>query len=73
MDLNKLFKPVQTMPKIASDVDPKSVLCAFFKQGLCGKGNKCKYSHDLAVENKSAKKNLYVDSRDVKKGLFLVF
>uniref|UniRef100_A0AC34RQD0 C3H1-type domain-containing protein n=1 Tax=Panagrolaimus sp. JU765 TaxID=591449 RepID=A0AC34RQD0_9BILA len=67
MDLNKLFKPVQAMPKVAGDVDPKTVLCAFFKQGLCGKGNKCKYSHDLTVENKSAKRNLYVDSRDLRK------
>lgn len=68
MDLNKLFKPVQSMPKVAADVDPKSVLCAFFKAGLCGKGNKCKYSHDMSVVNKSAKRNLYVDSRDVNKG-----
>uniref|UniRef100_A0A7E4V2T0 Zinc finger CCCH domain-containing protein 15 homolog n=1 Tax=Panagrellus redivivus TaxID=6233 RepID=A0A7E4V2T0_PANRE len=67
LDLNNLFKPVQSMPKVAGDVDPKSVLCVFFKQGLCQKGNKCKFSHDLAVEQKTAKRNLYVDSRDLKK------
>jgi hypothetical protein len=66
-DLNKLFKPVQTMPKVADDVDPKSVLCVFFKQGLCQKGNKCKYSHDLATQQKTAKRNLYVDSRETNK------
>uniref|UniRef100_A0A914XD30 C3H1-type domain-containing protein n=1 Tax=Plectus sambesii TaxID=2011161 RepID=A0A914XD30_9BILA len=66
-DLNKLLRPVTEMPKIAKDVDPKSVLCLFFKQGMCHKGNKCKFSHDLAIENKSVKRNLYVDSRDIGK------
>jgi len=66
LDLSKIFKPVQTMPKIADDVDPKSVLCVFFKQGLCTKGKKCKFSHDLSVQQKTAKRNLYFDSRDLK-------
>lgn len=66
-DMSKIFKPVQDMPKVAADVDPKSVLCVFFKQGLCTKGKKCKFSHDLAVQQKTAKRNLYVDSRDLKK------
>ena len=44
-------------------VDPKSVFCAFFKQGLCKKGDKCKFSHDPSVEGKAAKRNLYADSR----------
>ncbi|KAK6727243.1 hypothetical protein RB195_005136 [Necator americanus] len=64
-DLNKLLRPVEQ--KVQRDVDPKSVLCAFFKSGMCHKGAKCKFSHDLAVEQKSQKKNLYVDSRDLKK------
>ena len=42
-------------------MDPKSVFCAFFKQGLCKKGDKCKFSHDPTVERKSAKRNLYAD------------
>lgn len=44
--------------------DPKSVLCAFYKQGLCGKGDKCKFSHDLSVERKGEKRSLYTDIRD---------
>ena len=44
-------------------MDPKSVLCEFFKQGHCARGNKCKYSHDLAIERKAAKIDLYTDAR----------
>ena len=44
-----------------SGVDPKSVLCAFFKSGQCKKGDKCKFSHDLNVARKSEKKNIYGD------------
>ncbi|KAK7112415.1 zinc finger CCCH domain-containing protein 15-like [Littorina saxatilis] len=55
-ELNTLFRPVQT---VAKGVDPKSVLCAFFKQGQCTKGDKCKFSHDLTIERKSAKRSLY--------------
>ena len=45
-------------------VDPKTVVCTFFKQGNCEKGKKCKFSHDLAVERKGEKKNLYQDTRE---------
>lgn len=60
-----LLRPVQTQ-KVPFGVDPKTVLCAFFKAGHCDKGNKCKFSHDLDVDRKVEKKNLYADSREEK-------
>lgn len=66
-ELNAIFRPVTTQ-KVERGVDPKSVLCAFFKQGQCTKGDKCKFSHDLKIEKKSEKKSVYVDMRDDKEG-----
>lgn len=63
-ELQGLFKPVQQTQKISAGADPKSVLCLFFKEGLCKKGDKCKFSHDLSLENKTEKRSMYVDSRD---------
>ena len=53
----ELFKPVQVQ-KVPFGVDPKTVLCQFFKKGTCDKGKKCKFSHDLAVERKGEKRSL---------------
>lgn len=60
-----LLKPVQVQ-KVPFGVDPKTVLCAFYKAGSCDKGNKCKFSHDLDVGRKVEKKNLYEDNREDK-------
>uniref|UniRef100_A0A915IEA1 C3H1-type domain-containing protein n=1 Tax=Romanomermis culicivorax TaxID=13658 RepID=A0A915IEA1_ROMCU len=65
-DITKLLKPVAGAVKVDKDVDPKSILCMFFKQGMCQKGDKCKFSHDLEIERKSEKKNIFVDKRDDK-------
>lgn len=63
-------------------MDPKTVLCAFFKgmhkrvnhvsptpllAAQCNKGAKCKFSHDLNIERKAEKINLYADARDEEK------
>lgn len=60
-----LLKPVQTQ-KVPFGVDPKTVLCTFYKAGHCDKGTKCKFSHDLNVGRKVEKKNLYEDGREEK-------
>jgi hypothetical protein len=65
-ELNEIFKPVISKQKIEAGVDPKSILCAFFKQGQCSKGDKCKFSHNLQVEHKSAKRDIFTDTRDAK-------
>lgn len=59
----ELFKPVQVQ-KVPFGVDPKTILCQFYKKGHCDKGRKCKFSHDLNVERKQEKKNLYTDTRE---------
>jgi len=57
-----LNKPAQ-IQKVPFGVDPKTVLCIFFKKGNCEKGKKCKFSHDLEMERKTEKRNLYSDTR----------
>ena len=45
-------------------VDHKKTLCAYFKAGVCEKGKKCKFSHDLALEDsRSIAIDLYSDPR----------
>lgn len=61
MELSELFK--QPPQKVPFGVDPKSILCQYFKQGFCDKGKKCKFSHNLDVEKRSEKKDIYTDSR----------
>ncbi|KAH8677340.1 hypothetical protein BX600DRAFT_506387 [Xylariales sp. PMI_506] len=56
-------QPAQ-IQKVPFGVDPKTVLCIFFKKGNCEKGKKCKFSHDLTVERKTEKKSLYTDGRE---------
>jgi hypothetical protein len=62
----ELFKPVQ-IQKVPFGVDPKTVLCQFFKKGACEKGRKCKFSHDPSMSIKGEKKSLYTDTRELEK------
>ncbi|CAO3622531.1 unnamed protein product [Cunninghamella blakesleeana] len=63
LELQELFKPVQIAQKVPFGTDPKFVLCINFKNGNCEKGTKCKFSHNLNVNCKVEKKDLYTDSR----------
>ncbi|KAK6228115.1 hypothetical protein QUC31_006490 [Theobroma cacao] len=63
-ELNDLFKIAVTQPKVPVGVDPKSIVCEFFKVGQCMKGFKCKFSHDLNVQRKGEKIDIYSDKRD---------
>ncbi len=45
-------------------VDPKSIVCEFFKRGMCTKGDKCKYSHNLEQTRKAEKIDIYTDRRE---------
>ncbi|KAJ1948165.1 Translation machinery-associated protein 46 [Linderina macrospora] len=66
LEMLELFKPVQTQ-KVPFGVNPKSVLCQFFKAGQCSKGDRCKFSHDLSIERKGQKMDIYTDKRDADK------
>ncbi|KAF5184359.1 Zinc finger ccch domain-containing protein 15-like protein [Thalictrum thalictroides] len=63
-ELNDLFKVAVSQPKVPLGVDPKSILCEFFKAGQCAKGFKCKFSHDLNIQRKGEKIDIYSDKRD---------
>ncbi|KAK9486906.1 hypothetical protein V1527DRAFT_27663 [Lipomyces starkeyi] len=63
----ELFKPVLQAQKVPFGVDPKTVLCIYFKQGTCTKGSRCKFSHDPDVDRKTQKKDLYTDARESEK------
>ncbi|KAI9498933.1 hypothetical protein BDB00DRAFT_797374 [Zychaea mexicana] len=66
LELEELFKPVQVPQKVPFGTDPKSVICQYFKAGHCERGAKCKFSHDLNIERKSQKKDVYTDAREDK-------
>lgn len=50
---------------MSAGVDPKSIVCEYFRAGQCTKGFKCKFSHDLAVERKGGKIDLFTDTYDL--------
>lgn len=47
-----------------SAVDKKATLCPYFKAGVCEKGKKCKFSHDITIEDqRTLAIDLYSDPR----------
>jgi len=63
-EMAQITKVAVQQQKVPFGVDPKTVVCAYFKVGQCAKGDKCKFAHDLALERKATKINLYTDARD---------
>ncbi|KAI0137227.1 hypothetical protein BJ170DRAFT_48981 [Xylariales sp. AK1849] len=62
-ETDALMNKEAQVQKVPFGVDPKTVVCIFFKKGNCEKGKRCKFSHDLAMERKTEKRNLYTDGR----------
>jgi len=61
-----LFRKVEEKQKpqtIPPGVDPKSVLCIYFKQGNCQAAANCKFGHDLALDGKREKADMFTDNR----------
>ncbi|KAK9845701.1 hypothetical protein WJX81_000013 [Elliptochloris bilobata] len=63
-ELDELFAEAIKQPKVPVGVDPKSIVCEFFRHGKCTKGFKCKFAHDLAVERKGGKIDIFSDRRE---------
>ena len=42
-------------------------VCEYFKRGLCQRGKKCKYSHDLSTTRVAKKKAIYEEEEDPEK------
>ncbi|KAG6427400.1 hypothetical protein SASPL_111644 [Salvia splendens] len=53
---------------LSPGVDPKSILCEHLKVGQCAKGFKCKFSHDLNVQRKGEKIDIYSDTWEEEQG-----
>jgi hypothetical protein len=68
-ELAALFALTIKQPKVPPGVDPKSIVCEYFRAGQCTKGFKCKFSHDLNVERKGTKVDIYSDKRDEDEGM----
>ena len=49
---------------VIAGVDPKSIVCEYFRHGRCTKGFKCKFAHDLNVERKGGKIDLFTERQD---------
>lgn len=60
--LNALYRDASKLREDEEEEDPANVVCPYYKQGLCQKGKKCIYSHDLTLD-RNEDIDLYVDQR----------
>jgi len=65
--LNFIVKTVTNIKQQEAEEgeDSKTILCAFFKEGVCKKGDNCIYSHDMNVNFNQGALDIYTDLRDV--------
>jgi hypothetical protein len=66
--LNSLYKTVNVIKQEVPEDENmmKTVLCAYFKAGMCDKGDDCEFSHDLNIEFNQGAFDIYTDLRSVK-------
>lgn len=62
--LSSLYNDVNRLKDAeeSDEEDPSTVVCPYYKQGICQKGKKCIYSHDLTLD-RCEDIDLYVDQR----------
>jgi DRG Family Regulatory Proteins, Tma46 len=56
--------------KVAAEVEATTggkKVCPFFKAGVCDKGRRCKFSHEMGDDEKAKTLNIYMDPRDAQK------
>ena len=51
-EMESLFRAVIKQPKVPPGVNPKTIICEYFRQGCCPKGAACKFSHDMELLQK---------------------
>lgn len=66
-EASKLLTSSLPRQKVPFGVDPKTILCEYFKVGACTRGAHCKFSHDMNVARKVAKRDIYQDEKDRKR------
>lgn len=64
-ELEEIMGIAIKQPKVPEGVDPKTIMCEFFKKGTCAKGWKCKFLHERKGRGKGSDKiDLFSDARD---------
>ena len=62
-ELEEIMGTAIKQPKVPEGVDPKTIMCEFFKKGRCAKEWKCKFSHERGGR-KDKQLDLFKDTRD---------
>jgi hypothetical protein len=49
---SELMPATIKQPKVPEGMDPKTVVCEYWRHNCCAKGNKCKFAHDFNVQQR---------------------